>query len=45
VSNLVLVHVLLFGLATDYDVFLLSRVREERNSSGDNTRSIMVGLR
>ncbi|MDQ1006044.1 putative membrane protein YdfJ with MMPL/SSD domain [Streptomyces sp. V4I23] len=43
-SNLVLILVLLFGLATDYEVFLLSRVREEWDLSGDNTRSVVVGL-
>ncbi|MGW4238974.1 MMPL family transporter [Streptomyces sp. NPDC004749] len=43
-SNLVLILVLLFGLATDYEVFLLSRVREEWDESGDNTRSVVVGL-
>ncbi|MFI1732231.1 MMPL family transporter [Streptomyces acidicola] len=43
-SNLVLILVLLFGLATDYEVFLLSRVREEWDVSGDNTRSVMVGM-
>lgn len=43
-SNLVLILVLLFGLATDYEVFLLSRVREEWDLSGDNTRSVMVGM-
>lgn len=43
-SNLVLILVLLFGLATDYEVFLLSRVREEWDKSGDNTRSVLVGM-
>jgi RND superfamily putative drug exporter len=43
-SNLVLIFVLLFGLATDYEVFLLSRVREEWDASGDNVRSVAIGL-
>jgi RND superfamily putative drug exporter len=34
----------LFGLATDYEVFLLSRVREEYDRTGDNTRAVAVGL-
>jgi RND superfamily putative drug exporter len=34
----------LFGLSMDYEVFLLSRVREELERTGDNTRSVAVGL-
>jgi uncharacterized membrane protein YdfJ with MMPL/SSD domain len=34
----------LFGLATDYEVFLLSRVREEWDRTGDNTASVAHGL-
>ena len=34
----------LFGLATDYEVFLLSRVREEWDRTGDNTASVATGL-
>ncbi|GLH99692.1 membrane protein [Phytohabitans aurantiacus] len=34
----------LFGLSMDYEVFLLSRVREEYNASGDTTESIARGL-
>ncbi len=43
-SNLVLMLAILFGLATDYEVFLLSRVREEWDATGDNTRSVALGL-
>ncbi|MFZ3493615.1 MMPL family transporter [Streptomyces sp. 5.8] len=43
-SNLVLITVLLFGLATDYEVFLLSRIREEWRRSGDATSAIAVGM-
>ena len=32
----------LFGLATDYEVFLLSRVREEWDRTGDNTAAVAV---
>ncbi len=28
----------------DYEVFLLSRIREEYNQSGDNTESVIVGI-
>ena len=35
---------ILFGLSMDYEVFLLSRVREEYVASGDNHRSVVEGL-
>ena len=35
---------ILFGLSMDYEVFLLSRIREEYNQSGDNTESVIVGI-
>ena len=34
----------LFGLSMDYEVFLLSRVREEYNASGDNEASVIRGI-
>jgi RND superfamily putative drug exporter len=34
----------LFGLSMDYEVFLLSRVREEYESSGDNEAAVISGL-
>ena len=40
----VLMLALLFGVNTDYEVFLLSRVREEYLRSGDNDRAVAVGL-
>ncbi|BCB87634.1 MMPL family transporter [Phytohabitans suffuscus] len=43
-SNLILMLAVLFGLATDYEVFLLSRVREEWDRTGDNTASVATGL-
>ncbi len=43
-SNLVLMLAILFGLATDYEVFLLSRVREEWDATGDNTHAVAHGL-
>ncbi|HEX6524603.1 MAG TPA: MMPL family transporter [Streptosporangiaceae bacterium] len=36
--------VILFGLSMDYEVFLLSRIREEWDASGDNARSVARGL-
>jgi RND superfamily putative drug exporter len=35
---------ILFGLSTDYEVFLLSRVREEWDRTGDNVASVAGGL-
>jgi uncharacterized membrane protein YdfJ with MMPL/SSD domain len=43
-SNMILVLAVLFGLATDYEVFLLSRVREEWDASHDNTSAVATGL-
>ncbi|WP_405777330.1 MMPL family transporter [Streptomyces sp. NBC_00859] len=40
----VLLLALLFSLSTDYEVFLLGRVREEYRVSGDNTASVARGL-
>ncbi len=35
---------ILFGLSMDYEVFLLSRVREEYHRRGDNTRAVIAGM-
>jgi RND superfamily putative drug exporter len=35
---------IVFGLSMDYEVFLLSRVREEYDRTGDNSRAVMAGL-
>ncbi len=43
-GNMVLMLAVLFGLATDYEVFLLSRVREEWDATGDNTQAVTSGL-
>jgi trehalose monomycolate/heme transporter len=40
----ILMVAVLFGLATDYEVFLLSRIREEYDATGDNTRAVATGL-
>jgi putative drug exporter of the RND superfamily len=34
----------LFGLSMDYEVFLLSRIKEYYDQTGDNTRSVALGL-
>ena len=40
----VMLFTILFGLSMDYEVFLLSRVREEFQASGDNTRAVALGI-
>jgi uncharacterized membrane protein YdfJ with MMPL/SSD domain len=35
----------LFGLSMDYHVFLLSRIREEYDRTGDNSEAVAYGLR
>jgi putative drug exporter of the RND superfamily len=35
---------ILFGLSMDYEVFLLSRIREEYNKMGDNALAVADGL-
>jgi RND superfamily putative drug exporter len=35
---------IVFGLSMDYEVFLLSRIREEYLSTGDNTASVIRGI-
>ncbi|HUK64886.1 MAG TPA: MMPL family transporter, partial [Dongiaceae bacterium] len=35
---------ILFGLSMDYEVFLLSRVREEYLASGDNAQAVALGI-
>ena len=36
--------VILFGLSMDYEVFLLSRIRESYDATGDNAASVAAGL-
>jgi len=43
-TNPVLLFAVLFGLSMDYEVFLLSRIREEYDKTGDNTRAVALGL-
>lgn len=41
----ILMFCTLFGLSMDYEVFLLSRIKEAYDKSGDNTLSVATGLR
>lgn len=43
-ANLVLVGLIAFGLAMDYELFLLSRIREERLGGADDPTAIARGL-
>jgi putative drug exporter of the RND superfamily len=40
----VFMFAILFGLSMDYEVFLLSRIREEYLGHGDNSRAVVEGL-
>ncbi|MPY93463.1 MAG: MMPL family transporter [Acidimicrobiia bacterium] len=40
----ILMFCIAFGLSMDYEVFLLSRIKEEHDRTGDNTRAVAVGL-
>jgi RND superfamily putative drug exporter len=40
----ILMFCVAFGLSMDYEVFLLSRIKEEYDQTGDNTHSVAVGL-
>ncbi len=40
----VLIFCLAFGLATDYEVFLVSRIKEEYDRLGDNTEAVAVAV-
>jgi RND superfamily putative drug exporter len=40
----VMVFAIVFGLSMDYEVFLLSRIREEYDRTGDPHRSVVDGL-
>jgi RND superfamily putative drug exporter len=43
-STPILMFAILFGLSMDYEVFLLSRIRERYLATGDNTRAVAEGI-
>ena len=43
-STPILMFCIAFGLSMDYEVFLLSRIKEEYDRSGDNTSAVAIGL-
>jgi RND superfamily putative drug exporter len=44
VNTPILMFCIAFGLSMDYEVFLLSRIKEEHDRTGDNTASVAIGL-
>lgn len=44
ITTPVLMFCIAFGLSMDYEVFLLSRIKEEHDLSHDNTASVALGL-
>jgi RND superfamily putative drug exporter len=40
----ILMFCIAFGLSMDYEVFLLSRIKEEHDRTGDNTAAVAMGL-
>jgi RND superfamily putative drug exporter len=43
-TNPILILAILFGLSMDYEVFLLSRVREQWDLTGDNDLAVATGV-
>ncbi|MEY3278338.1 MAG: hypothetical protein RLZZ426_824 [Actinomycetota bacterium] len=43
-STLVLIAIVTFGLSMDYEVFLLSRIKEEHDAGSETTESVALGL-
>ena len=44
ISMPILMFCVAFGLSMDYEVFLLSRIKEEYDTTGDNDLAVVVGL-
>jgi RND superfamily putative drug exporter len=40
----ILLFCIVFGLSMDYEVFLLSRIKEEYDAGGDNTAAVATGM-
>jgi putative drug exporter of the RND superfamily len=43
-STPILMFCIAFGLSMDYEVFLLSRIKEEHDRTGDNTAAVALGV-
>ena len=44
ITTPLLLFMFLFGLSMDYEVFLLARIKEEWDRSGDNDRAVLNGI-
>ena len=44
IASPILMFCIAFGLSMDFEVFLLSRIKEEYDRTGDNVQSVAVGL-
>jgi len=44
ITTPILMFCIAFGLSMDYEVFLLSRIKEVHDQTGDNVQSVAVGL-
>jgi putative drug exporter of the RND superfamily len=44
ITTPILMFCIAFGLSMDYEVFLLSRIKEEHDRTGDNIASVAIGL-
>lgn len=44
ISLLIIIFCALFGISMDYEVFLLTRIKECHEQSGDNIKSIIFGI-
>ncbi len=44
ITTPILMFCIAFGLSMDYEVFLLSRIKEEHDRTGDNQQAVAVGL-
>ena len=43
-TSMVLIFILVYGLSMDYELFLLSRIKEERDFGANTTSSVALGL-
>jgi len=44
ISLLIIIFCTLFGVSMDYEVFLLTRIKESYEETGDNIKSILTGI-
>ena len=43
-TQIILIFAIAFGLSMDYEVFLMSRIKEQFDRTGDNRESVAIGL-